>query len=78
MPVYANAGGDSNVVAYDADPNGQWIVVTFAGGKTRNYEYTAASAGAGNVAHMINLARAGQGLNSFINTTVKHGYARKW
>lgn len=78
MPAYANHGGDSGVLSYDFDPAGTWIVVTFASGATRNYEYTAASCGAANVARLIALAQAGQGLNAYINGQVRFGYSRKW
>jgi hypothetical protein len=79
MPAYANAGGNSNVVWYDFDPaDDTWIVVTFAGGKARNYRYTAASCGLSAVRTMIGLAQAGQGLNSFISRRVRQGYERRW
>jgi hypothetical protein len=37
--------------------------------------FTYASAGRDNVEHMKSLAVAGRGLNSYINTHVKHRYA---
>jgi hypothetical protein len=77
MPTYANLGGRSSVVAYDFDPAGDWIDVTFKSGRWRHYLYTSASAGAGNVQRMIQLAQAGQGLGSFIQKRVKHAYARR-
>jgi hypothetical protein len=77
MPAYANLGGNSSVVSYD-DSDPESIVVTFASGRWRNYEYNAASCGAANVARLKELARAGKGLNSFIGKVVKQGYARRW
>ena len=73
MPGYANHGGDSGVVSYEISPGS--IEVTFSDGST--YLYTDQSAGADNIAQMHALARAGQGLNSFINRNVKKGYASK-
>lgn len=72
MRRYANLSGESGVVAYDERPG--TIVVQFRGGET--YEYTARSAGATVVADMQRLARAGQGLSTFI---AKHrpGFARR-
>lgn len=73
MERYANRGGDSNVVAYEIDQSS--IKVQFGDGSM--YLYTAQSAGASNLEHMKHLARAGQGLNSFINRAVRKGYASK-
>lgn len=75
MQPYANAGGDSNVVAYDVTDSG--IVVRFRTGAQRHYEYTDASCGPDAVSQMVALARAGQGLNSYIGRT-RPAYARKW
>jgi hypothetical protein len=73
MEHYKNLGGDSGVVAYE---NGSdFISVQFSDGSV--YLYTYASAGAQNIEHMKQLATCGQGLNSFINTTVRKAYARK-
>ncbi len=73
MERYTNRRGDSNVVAYQIDQSS--IKVQFGDGSI--YLYTAQSAGAGNLEHMKQLARAGQGLNSFINRAVRKGYASK-
>ncbi len=73
MERYRNVGGDSGVVAYESGPD--FIRVQFSDGSF--YLYTYASAGQENIEHMKQLARNGQGLNSFINTTVRHAYARK-
>jgi len=72
MEAYANLGGDSNITAYEIGPN--YIAVQFADGSI--YRYTDASAGPDNVATMKSLARAGQGLNSFINKNVRYKYER--
>lgn len=73
MERYANLGGDSNVVCYELGAD--FIRVQFGDGSV--YRYTGASAGSGNIATMQALARAGKGLNSFINTNVKFKYAAK-
>ena len=52
------------------------IEVTFGDGRT--YVYTAGSVGRANLNKMIELAEAGQGLNSFIMRNVKMGYVRKY
>ena len=51
------------------------IIVEFNDGA--QYLYTNESAGPGSIAEMHRLARAGQGLNSYIARVVKKGYARK-
>jgi len=70
---YRNLGGDSGIVAYEIGPD--FIRVQFSDGA--GYLYTYASAGSHNIEHMKQLARRGQGLNSFINTTVRKAYAGK-
>jgi len=52
------------------------IEVTFGDGS--RYLYTVASVGRDNLNKMIQLAQAGQGLNSFINRVVRKMYARKY
>lgn len=73
MISYKNLGGDSNVSAYESGAD--FIKVQFKDGSI--YLYTYASAGGQNIEEMKRLANAGQGLNSFINTQVKHAYASK-
>lgn len=73
MERYKNLGGDSGVVAYEIGSD--FIRVQFSDGEI--YLYTYASAGSHHIEHMKQLARNGQGLNSFINTTVRKAYARK-
>lgn len=73
MERYANRGGDSNVVGYEIEPSS--IKVQFGDGSV--YLYTTQSAGSQKIEQMKNLAKAGQGLNSFINRVVRKGYASK-
>lgn len=73
MERYENLNGDSGVVAYEIGPD--FIRVQFADGAV--YLYNFASTGSHNIEHMKQLARNGQGLNSFINTTVRKAYALK-
>jgi hypothetical protein len=73
MERYRNLGGDSSVVAYEIGHD--FIRVQFSDGAI--YLYTYASAGSQNIEHMKQLARQGQGLNSFIIRNVRKAYARK-
>jgi len=73
MESYANKGGTSAVVAYETTDDS--ITVRFRDGA--GYVYTHASAGRDSVERMKELARDGQGLNTFINRVVKHSYARR-
>jgi hypothetical protein len=72
MERYKNLNGDSGVVGYEISQD--TITVQFSDGSM--YLYTAQSAGSGNLAEMQRLAKAGQGLNSFISRIVPKGYAR--
>lgn len=74
MPAYANLRGTSGVVAYD-DSIHDRIVVEFKDGA--RYEYTHRSCGQGNVDTMVQLARSGYGLHSYINRRVRRQYACK-
>ncbi len=74
MEYYANYSGNSGVETYETGTN--FIIVGFNSGSF--YEYTYASAGAGNVETMKSLAVSGSGLCSFIQRNVKRGYSRKW
>lgn len=73
MTRYKNLGGNSGVFAYDNGINR--IIVQFKDGST--YLYTNTSTSSYNISQMQRLAIAGRGLNSFISTTVKKGYASK-
>ena len=71
MPPYANLSGKSNVRSYSFRA-GQ-IEVTFGDGS--RYVYTYQSTGKARVDEMINRARAGWGLNRYINRSVGKAYA---
>lgn len=73
MVTYQNLGGDSGVVAYQIGSDS--IEVRFSDGSC--YLYTYLSAGNQAIEKMKALAIAGQGLNSYISTIVKMGYASK-
>ncbi len=73
MEAYKNLSGGSGVVAYESGPD--FIRVQFSSGSVYLYAY--ASAGSQNIEQMKELARSGQGLNSFINTTVRNDYAQR-
>jgi len=73
MKIYKDIDGDSGVSAYEYGKD--YIVVQFSTGA--KYRYTYGSAEPENIEHMKKLADNGEGLNSFINTTVKKRYAQK-
>ena len=73
MERYKNLSGGSGIVAYESGPD--FIRVQFSSGSV--YLYTYESAGSENIEEMKELASKGEGLNSFINTTVRYYYARR-
>ena len=73
MERYRNLGGDSNVTRYQIEPGS--IIVEFGDGS--QYLYDSNRPGQPTVAEMHRLARAGQGLNSYIGRVVRKNYARK-
>lgn len=72
MQRYGNLSGDSGVTAFETGAD--FIKVQFKDGDT--YTYTAMIAGAQVIARMMQLAQAGRGLATFINTS-KPRYAKK-
>jgi len=73
MQRYRNLDGDSGVTAYELGAG--WIRIRFVNGDA--YEYTDAATGAAHVRHMQALARAGQGLATYVSRFVHDAYARK-
>ncbi len=73
MEKYENKGGNSGVDVYECGTD--FIRVRFNDGG--QYLYTNDSAGIDEIQKMQELARAGQGLNSFINKEIKKNYACK-
>jgi hypothetical protein len=73
MQPYRDIDGDSGVAAYEIGDGS--ITVLFTTGA--EYLYTNASAGAHNIAEMQRLAKAGDGLNAYIQRYVRQGYARR-
>ena len=71
---YANLSGKSGVAGYFIGTG--TITVRFKDGSTYLYDYL--SAGKGAVDTMAEKARAGYGLNRFINQSVRQGYRQKW
>jgi replicative superfamily II helicase len=76
MSPYKNLSGRSGVLSYDI--TGDSIVVVFRSGRFRNYLYNNQRPGEQVVNRMKQLAEQGYGLNSYISTTVKTRFARKW
>lgn len=73
MQSYSNLGGDSGIIGFHID--GDSIIVYFNDGASYLYNYEVT--GRDNVEHMKVLAKAGQGLNSFINRNIRKAYAAK-
>ena len=73
MPNYANLSGKSGVRAYQLGPG--YILVSFKDGSTYRYDYP--TTGKSQVDEMQNRARAGYGLNRYINKVVRFRYASK-
>lgn len=73
MQRYANRDGDSGVVAFATGPLG--IAVEFTNGSI--YVYDVERPGREVVAEMKRLARAGQGLSTYISQHVRDNYARR-
>ncbi|MCU0660021.1 MAG: hypothetical protein MUD00_00145 [Candidatus Pacebacteria bacterium] len=73
METYANLGGDSNVKGFEIGVD--FIRVQFKDSSI--YKYTNQSAGEIHVNEMKRLAKAGQGLNSYIMLNCKKGYESK-
>jgi hypothetical protein len=71
MTPYRDINGDCGILAYECGID--WISVQFKSGSV--YTYRSSRVGAANLATMLQLAVAGDGLNAFINTTpvVKNG-----
>jgi hypothetical protein len=76
MTPYRNINGNSNVEAYEIDGNS--ITVRFMSGRWRTYLYTNRKPGAVAVEKMKALALQGHGLNSYISSTVRSNFERKW
>ena len=76
MKPYLNRNGNSSVVSYETTDNS--IHVVFKSGIHRNYLYDHGRPGKEMVDRMKDLAAQGHGLNSYISTTVKTNYAKKW
>lgn len=73
MPRYENLEGDSTITHYKIGPDR--IKVRFSDSSV--YEYSYDSAGRENIEHMKQLARDGEGLQSFINRNVRFDYESK-
>lgn len=73
MERYKNIGGNSGVSYYEIGED--FIIVYFSDNSSYLYNY--AKTGSMNVEKMKLFAVNGQGLNSFINITVKYKYALK-
>lgn len=73
MQRYANRSGGSGVVAFATGPRG--IAVEFVDGSV--YVYDLERPGAQAVADMKRLARAGEGLSTYISRFVRDNYAKK-
>lgn len=73
MEIYKDLNGDSGVSGFDTGDG--WIIVHFERGGS--YRYTAYKPGSDHVVEMTRLARAGDGLNAYINKYVRKNYEEK-
>ena len=73
MTPYRDWDHDSGISAYEIGLS--HIDIQFKSGGT--YRYTALLAGQENINQMARLARAGDGLNAFINNVLKRRYGQK-
>ncbi|EJK9928084.1 hypothetical protein ACI5AD_001202 [Cronobacter sakazakii] len=73
MERYQNRGGDSGIVGYEIRDDS--IIVQFRDNSI--YLYNLIRPGQVTVDHMKILAKAGQGLNSYINRTVRKNFYQK-
>ena len=73
MQRYKDIPADSGIVAYEIGPGS--IIIRFNRGGT--YLYDGRAPGPTHVAEMQRLARAGAGLNTYINQHVRGHYAEK-
>lgn len=73
MTPYRDWDHDSGIRAYDIGSS--HMDVQFKDGSV--YRYTSLSAGRANLDRMVVLARAGDGLNQFINRAVKNRYSAR-
>lgn len=76
MKPYLNLNGDSGIVSYETTENS--IHIVFGSGTYRNYLYDHSRPGKAMVDRMKTLADEGRGLNSYITTTVRKSYAKRW
>lgn len=76
MTQYLNLNGTSNVASYEISADS--IQVDFKSGTYRHYLYDQIHPGKQVVDAMKALAIQGHGLNSYISTTVKKNFAKKW
>lgn len=72
MQAYKNIGGNSGVRAYEIGE--KYIDVQFNSG--RPYRYSYESAGRDKVEQMKNIAKQGQGLNTYINRYARMDYEK--
>lgn len=73
MQRYSDVDRDSGVSAFEIRDTS--IIISFHG-SSKAYTYTYLSAGQHHVEQMKRLARAGEGLNAYINKNVKNKFAR--
>lgn len=76
MQRYGNLNGHAGVVAYELGEGS--ITVRFAGEGEVCYLYNSERPGPDAVREMQRLARAGQGLTTYISQHVRDNYAKRW
>jgi hypothetical protein len=76
MTLYRNLNGKSGVLSYEMTEDSIHVVFRF--GTCRNYLYNHTCPGRDIVDRMKILAGQGAGLGSYIITTVKSDFYKKW
>lgn len=76
MTPYRNLHGNSDVLCYKATEDS--IHVVFKNGTYRNYLYDVDRPGKEVVEEMKRLAAQGFGLGTYIASTAKHDFVKKW
>ncbi len=76
MTPYRNLSGNSSVVSYETTEDS--IHIVFNSGAHRNYIYDHSRPGKLMVDRMKALAAQGSGLGSYITTTVRKSYIKRW
>lgn len=76
MRPYNTDNPSTGIEAFDYAENNMWVDIKFKNSQT-TYRYPRSKYGDATIQMMIDLAKNGKGLNSYINTLPRKGYRRK-